>query len=352
MREPDAADTPTHLRWTWLAASGAVLLGVLALGLAVGPVSINPARSFVEILDHVPFVHVHSGLSSRDANIIWELRFPRVVLAALVGAMLASSGAAYQGVFRNPLADPYLLGAAAGAGLGVTIVVVAGHPITGGFLDPAPVAAFVGALGAAVLAYAISATSGRIRTPATLLLSGVAVMSFLTAVQTYLQQRDADTVRTVYDWILGRLTSASWSDVVLVLPYFAVTGVVLVFHSRALDVLSVGDEEAASLGVPVKRVRLTIVAAASLATAAAVAVSGLIGFVGIIVPHTVRLLFGTSYRVIVPLSIILGGAFLAFADLLARTTLSPAEIPIGVVTAMIGAPFFVVVLRTSKATTG
>ena len=170
--------------------------------------------------------------------------------------------------------------------------------------------------------------------------------------QTDRTKRHADTIRTVYDWILGRLTTASWSDVVLVLPYFVVTSVVLVMHGRMLDVLGVGDEEAASLGVPVRRVRLTVVAAASLATAAAVSVSGLIGFVGIIVPHTVRLVAGTSYRVILPLSLVFGGAFLALADLAARTTLSPAEIPIGVVTAVVGAPFFVVVLRTTKGTVG
>ncbi|MFN8035999.1 MAG: iron ABC transporter permease [Acidimicrobiia bacterium] len=352
MRAVDPAGEPTRMRWSWLAGSVALLAFVVGLGLAVGPVRIDPWRSMVEVAGHLPFAHWSSGLSARDADIVWELRLPRVLLAVLVGGLLAVSGASYQGVFRNPLADPYLLGAAAGAGLGVTIVVVSGHPIGGGFLDPAPIAAFVGAIGAAVLAYAISASSSRVRTPATLLLAGVAVMSFLTAVQTYLQQRDADTVRTVYSWILGRLTTATWSDVALVLPYFVVTTVVLVAHGRALDVMSVGDEEASSLGIPVRRVRLTIVAAASLATAAAVAVSGLIGFVGIIVPHTVRLLLGSSYRVIVPLSIVLGGAFLALADLLARTAMSPAEVPIGVVTAMVGAPFFIVVLRTSRLATG
>jgi cobalamin transport system permease protein len=343
---------PSRLRPAWVAASGAVLVAAVALGLALGPVAIDPWRSLVEIVGHLPFVHVHSGLSPQQAGIVWELRLPRVVLALLVGSMLASSGAAYQGVFRNPLADPYLLGAAAGAGLGVTLVITSGYASNGGFLDPAPLAAFAGALAAAFLAYAIGAIGGRLRTPATLLLAGVAVMSFLTALQTYVQQRHADTIRTVYDWILGRLTTASWSDVVLVLPYFVVTSVVLVTHGRMLDALGVGDEEAASLGVPVRRVRLTVVAAASLATAAAVSVSGLIGFVGIIVPHTIRLVAGSSYRVILPLSLVFGGAFLALADLAARTTLSPAEIPIGVVTAVVGAPFFVVVLRTTKGSVG
>jgi iron complex transport system permease protein len=352
MTSVTSVPTPSRLRPAWIVASATVLVVAVALGLALGPVAINPGRSLLVVLGHVPFLRVHSGLSAQEAGIVWQLRLPRVVLGLLVGSMLASSGAAYQGVFRNPLADPYLLGAAAGAGLGVTLVITSGYVSNGGLLDPVPLAAFAGALAAAFLAYAIGAIGGRLRTPATLLLAGVAVMSFLTALQTYVQQRHADTIRTVYDWILGRLTTASWTDVVLVLPYFVVTSVVLLAHARMLDTLAVGDEEAASLGVPVRRVRLTVVAAASLATAAAVSVSGLIGFVGIIVPHTIRLVAGSSYRVILPLSLVFGGAFLALADLAARTALSPSEVPIGVVTAVIGAPFFVFVLRNSKGAVG
>jgi iron complex transport system permease protein len=344
-----AAVAPVRVRVPWLAGGAAALLATMVLGVALGPVSIDPGRTAVELLGHLPFVDTHSGLSAQQADIVWQLRLPRVVLAVLVGAMLSSSGAAYQGVFRNPLADPYLLGAAAGAGLAVTLVIVQGVSHAGGMLDPVPLAAFAGALGAALLAYAIGAagSSGR-RSAASLLLAGVAVMSFLTAIQTYVQQQNSDTIREVYTWILGRLTGATWSQVALVLPYFVVSTAVLLACRRVLDVLALGDEEAASLGVPVTRVRLVIVAAASLSTAAAVSVSGLIGFVGIIVPHTVRLVAGTSYRVILPLSLLFGGAFLAAADLLARTTLAPAEIPIGVVTAFFGAPFFVLVLRTSK----
>jgi len=344
----DAYAGPSRLRPAWLAVGIATMAVAAVLGLAIGPVAINPARSLLEVLHHFPLLHVHSGLTLQQSGIVWELRLPRVVLALLVGGMLSTAGATYQGVFRNPLADPYLLGAAAGAGLAVTLVIVAGHQPTGGLLDPMPIAAFAGAMGAAFLAYSVGAAGGRVRTPATLLLAGVAVMSFLTAVQTYVQQQHADTIREVYTWILGRLSTASWSDVQLVLPYFVLTSVVLVLHARVLDVLSVGDEEAATLGIPVKRVRLVLIATASLATAAAVSVSGLIGFVGIIVPHTVRLVAGTSYRVILPLSLLFGGAFLALTDLLARTALSPAEIPIGVVTAIFGAPFFVLVLRRSR----
>ncbi len=343
-----ASVRPRRLTPAWLAVGVATVAVAMALGLAIGPVAINPWRTVLELGHHLPLLRIHSGLSAQQSSIVWELRLPRVVLGVLVGAMLATSGATYQGVFRNPLADPYLLGAAAGAGLAVTAVIVSGHQPTGGLFDPLPLAAFVGALGAAFLAYAPGQSGGRARTPATLLLAGVAVMGFLTAVQTFMQQQPSEAIRDVYTWILGRLTTASWSDVLLVLPYFVLTSAVLLAHARVLDVLSVGDDEATSLGIPERRVRLVLIGTASLATAAAVSVSGLIGFVGIIVPHTIRLVAGTSYRVIVPLSLLFGGAFLALTDLLARTAMSPTEIPIGVVTAFFGAPFFILVLRRSR----
>jgi iron complex transport system permease protein len=173
------------------------------------------------------------------------------------------------------------------------------------------------------------------------------VASFLTAVQTFVQQQNSDTLREVYTWILGRLGTAGWNDVVLILPYAAVSIAVLLLHGRLLDVLGLGDDEAESLGLRPTRVRLTVVVAASLATAAAVAVAGLIGFVGIIVPHAVRMIVGASNRWIVPLSALAGAAFLVLADMAARTVVAPAELPIGVVTAVIGAPFFALLLRRS-----
>jgi iron complex transport system permease protein len=332
----------------WLVVGvGLVVLASLA-GLAVGPVSLPIGRVFLEVIDHIPFVHVHSGLSPRQADIVWQLRLPRVVMGLLVGAMLSVAGGAYQGAFRNPLADPYLLGVAAGAGLGATVVIVAGGTTRSGIVAPLPLAAFAGALVAVVLTYALGASGERRRSATSLVLAGVAVASFLTAVQTWVQQRKSDTIREVFTWILGRLTTASWHDVLILLPYVVVTSAVLIACRRVLDVLSVGDDEASSLGVNVNRVRLVVVVAASLGTAAAVSVSGLIAFVGIIVPHTVRLLAGRSYRSILPLSLLFGAAFLAFTDLLARIVISPAELPIGVVTAFFGAPFFLIVLRSSR----
>lgn len=341
-----AAVRVTGLRPAWLAIA-LVSLGVaVTAGVLMGPVRLAAGPALAEIADRLPGVDVTSGLTEQQSAILWQLRVPRVVLAGLVGATLALAGAAYQGVFRNPLADPYLLGVAAGAGLGATIAIALVPQSSGWPVDPLPLAAFAGALLGVSMTYVLG-RGGRGRTTATLILAGVATASFLTAIQTYVQQREDETVRQVYTWILGQLTTASWREVGLVLPYLVVCGTTILLHRRLLDVLSVGDEEAEALGVDTRRVRLLIVVAASLGTAAAVAVSGLIGFVGVIVPHAVRLIFGASYRLVIPLSVVFGAAFLILADLVGRSLAAPAEIPIGVITAFLGAPFFLVVLRRS-----
>jgi iron complex transport system permease protein len=206
----------------------------------------------------------------------------------------------------------------------------------------------VGALAGVGATYLLGSSGGAGRTATTLILSGVAIASFLTAAQTYFQQRNAETLRQVYAWILGRLSTLGWGEVTMILPYVVITTVAILLHGRLLDVMSVGDEEATTLGISPGRVRILVVIAASLGTAAAVAVSGLIVFVGIIVPHTVRLLFGWSYRSVLPLSAVFGAFFLVLTDLMARTVMAPAELPIGVITAFFGAPFFVIVLRTTK----
>ena len=340
-----------RVRGRWLLA-GVTALGLAAVaGTVFGAVSMPPGRVLLEVLDHVPGLHVHSGLSTVDATIVWQLRLPRVVLGLLVGSMLATAGSAYQGVFRNPLADPYLLGVSAGAGVGVTIAVVTDATWHAGPFDTVQLAAFLGALGAVGMTYVLASVGGPMRSTSILLLAGVAVSAFLLAIQTFLLQQHADSIRDVYNWITGSLSTSGWGEVRALLPYTVCTTIVLTVYRRSLDVLAVGDDEAATLGLNVARTRLVVVGTASLATAAAVSVSGLVGFVGIIVPHVVRLLAGTSYRVIVPLSLLFGGAFLAAADLAGRTALSPAEVPIGVVTAFVGAPFFALVLRTRRGPT-
>lgn len=290
------------------------------------------------------------GVSRANWDIVWNIRLPRVVLAGIVGATLSLAGAGYQGVFRNPLVDPYLLGAAAGAGLGATLVFAYGRTSTSGWpIDPLPLAAFVGALVAVLVTYVVGASFGG--SGLSLVLAGVAVAALGTALQQYLLLRNSDVIKEVYSWISGRVSTATWDDVRLVTPYVLVSAAVLLLHRRHLDVLRVGDEEAATLGSDVRRVRLTVVIAATLGTAAVVSVSGLIGFVGIMVPHLVRLVAGSSYRRVLPLTIVVGAAFLILADIPGRVLEQGSETPIGVVTALVGAPMFIFVLRSRRATT-
>ena len=357
MRHADAgtgAPAPVPVRHGTTAVGVAVVLLAVAVatGVCVGPAGLplgTVARSLVAHLPLVPDL----GVPATDDQILWQIRIPRVVLAGLVGAMLAGGGAAYQGVFRNPLADPYLLGVAAGGGLGATLVIINAD---GDSLVPP--AAFVGAVVAVALTYALGTTTrvGAVRdgtgSNTSIILAGVAVAALFTAVQTYVQQQNVETVQDVYSWILGRLTLASWDDSAAVAPYALVSALVLLLYSRQLDVLRVGEEEASTLGVHPARLRLIVLAAATLGTAAAVAVSGLIGFVGIIVPHAVRLVAGAGYRTLMPVSMIVGAAFLILADVAARTAQAPAEVPIGVLTACIGAPFFLFVLRSRRTREG
>jgi iron complex transport system permease protein len=334
-----------------LIATAALIVAVIA-GISIGPVGVPVGEIAGALVSHLPW-HPSVSVQPIDAAIIWQIRLPRVLLGALVGSMLAGGGAAYQGVFRNPLADPYLLGVAAGAGLGATAVI-----ISGGGLALLPVAAFGGGVAAVALTYSLgagarreagdAATRGATGT-ASILLAGVAVAALLTAAQTYLQQAHAETLQSVYAWILGGLSNATWGQVVLLVPYVLVAGVTLVAHRRLLDVLRVGETEAGTLGINVPRLRLIVVVVATLGVAAAVSVSGLIGFVGIIVPHLVRLTAGASYRIIVPVSMIGGAAFLVLADIAARTVQPDTEVPIGVITAAIGAPFFLFILRSRRA---
>jgi iron complex transport system permease protein len=291
---------------------------------------------------------MHSPLSHVDQAIVWQLRLPRVVLGALVGGMLALCGAAYQGIFRNPLADPYLLGVASGAGLGATIAIVFAINFT--FLDfqALPLLAFIGAVLAVGLAYVVGRSVGAGRSSTTLVLGGVAVAAFLTAMQTFIQQRHTEQLQLVYNWILGSVATAGWGQVTTMLPYALLALVVILLHGRLLDVMGLGDDAARTLGVRTNRVRLAVIGAVTIGTAAAVAVSGLIGFVGLIIPHVVRLLGVRTHRTLLPLSMLLGASFLVLCDLIARTVVSPSELPIGVVTAVIGAPCFALVLRTSR----
>ena len=329
------------------ACTSLALVAAIIGGLAIGPTPISAWHVIGDVFARIGIGH--SVLTPLQSLIVWQVRAPRMVLGLLAGSMLAVAGGTYQGVFRNPLADPYLLGVAAGAGLGATFAIAElGNNVS----TPSwtPLLAFVGAIAAVVVTWLIGGRSLR-SSPATLILAGVAVSSLLTSAQTYMQQQSTGSIARVYIWLLGSLATASWSSVTMVLPYVVICVAICVAAGRALDVMSVGEDESRSLGLPVRRVRLAVVAASSLGTAAVISAVGLIGFVGIIVPHIVRLLVGTSYRRILPISVIFGAAFLVGADTIARTVLAPSELPLGVVTALIGAPVFVVILSVRRPVT-
>ncbi|AWN24497.1 iron ABC transporter permease [Deinococcus irradiatisoli] len=305
---------------------------VLAVGL--GSVPIAPADTLRAI------GHGLSGaeLSGSDV-IVWQLRLPRVVLGLLVGAALAVSGGAFQGVFRNPLADPYLMGVASGAGLGATLVIALG--LGSLFVPPLTL---LGALLSVAVALTI-AREGRRLPPARLILAGVVVGSILTALTTFLLLQNEDRVRQVFAFTLGNLAFAGWPQVIRLTPYVLIGGGVLLLLSRALNILQLGDLTARSLGLPVERLRLLVIVAASLCTAGAVSYAGIIGFVGLVTPHLVRRLWSGDYRVLLPISALSGGTLLVLSDLLARTLTRPAELPVGVVTTLLGGPFFLYLLR-------
>jgi iron complex transport system permease protein len=325
--------------WHWRTTvfAGTLLVVVMLLGVSFGPISLE----FMKIVRTI--FGLNGGLQDEELILFLQLRLPRVLLAALVGAALATSGAVYQTVFRNPLADPYLLGAAAGAGLGATLALTGG---TQSFYAALPLFAFLGGVLAVAATFMISGRA--FADPATLLLSGIAIGSFATAVQTYLQQRNSEVLRPVYSWILGQLTVADWDVVKWASVYILLALVILIRMSRLLDGLLLSDEEAFSLGISPNKIRIIAIGAATLATATAVSASGLIGFVGIVVPHLVRGLTKRATNRALFTVALSGAAFLVLADLGARTLLSPAELPIGVITAFVGAPFLLFVLRAKR----
>lgn len=340
-------------RTSALCVAAVFLIAAALVSVLVGAADLNPFATAAALADKIPFVHLPSSLTPLDRAVLFQIRLPRIVLGALVGGLLAMAGAGYQCVFRNPLVDSGMLGASAGAGLGATLAIIY---LGGAGPNAVPIAAFVGSLAGVAVAYATGAmasargtiggaTSG---STATLLLAGIAVGSFLTAAQTYVLQRSSQDIQAVYSWLLGSMSAATWQQVTSVLPYAAVSTAIVLLHGRHLDVLAVGDEEARALGMRPAAVRLIVVTACALAAASAVAVSGLIGFVGIVVPHVTRRLAGPSYRSVLPLSLLAGAGFLVLADTLARTVLAPAELPIGVITALIGSPAFVWILRSTR----
>jgi len=323
----------------------ALLLGVVVMTTsAIGSTHIPLDILWNVLLAKLPFIKVEPTWANSVETIIFNIRLPRVLLAGMVGAALAVAGATYQGLFRNPLADPYLIGVAQGAALGAVI----------GFLLPVswqaasiPLLAFVGALVAVAIVYSI-AKVGKTLPMMTLILAGVALGAFLAAITSYLMIASGDKLHGIISWLLGTFSLTSWWQVTMVIPYIFIGIVIIWIHARPLNVMQLDEEQAQQLGINVEQVKLILLGAATLITAAAVCFCGIIGFVGIIVPHAVRLVWGPDHRFLLPLSTLAGASFLILADTVARTVLAPTEIPVGIITALLGAPFFLYLLRQKK----
>ncbi|MCL2149532.1 MAG: iron chelate uptake ABC transporter family permease subunit [Dehalococcoidia bacterium] len=345
---PEAVRRGWRRRLGWLVLMSLVLVAVILLATAIGSVGV-PIGTAGKIvlhklyLDRLPFINFSASWSGSQAVIIWDLRLPRVLLAGLVGAALSVAGATYQGLFRNPLADPYLIGVSQGAALGAVIGFLL--PVAGATaLGLVPIMAFLGALGSVAIVYAL-ARIGRSLPISTLILAGVALGSLLGAIVSYLTLASGQMVRSILFWLSGSLAASQWREVWIVAPIVLVSGVILFLFSRPLNIMQLDEEQAQQLGVNVEALKIILLAVATLVTAAAVSFAGIIGFVGIIVPHAVRLIWGPDYRFLLPLSMVCGAIVLILADLLARTLIAPAEISIGIITALAGAPFFLYILR-------
>jgi iron complex transport system permease protein len=321
-----------------------LLLFVIVVALAIGSTDISLIDTCKILLNKLPFVHFDATYPLSSEIIIFSIRLPRILLAGLVGAALAVAGTVYQAVFRNPMADPYLIGVAQGACLGAIL----------GFMLPTmwqaasvPVLAFIGAILAVILVYLI-ARVGKTLPTTTLILAGVALGTFFLSMSSYLMIVSGDKLHGILSWILGSFTTSNWQQFFIAFPYIIIGIAVIWLYARPLNIMQLDEEQAQQLGINVERTKLILIGAATLITAAAVAFCGAIGFVGIIIPHAMRLIWGPDHRFLLPLSTFAGASFMIIADTLARTVMSPTEIPIGVITALVGTPFFLYLLRQTK----
>lgn len=324
--------------------------GAVVLAASLGSVQ-TPFSTICKVLSSkLPFIDATPTWPRAIETIIFDIRLPRVILAGTVGVALAVAGATYQGLFRNPLADPYLIGVAQGAALGATIGFLLPYSWQQMGFGTIPLLAFIGALVTVAIVYSL-ARVGKTLPVTTLILAGVALGAFFTSITSYLMIISGEELHGILSWLLGGFSLSNWGEVRIVAPYVLVgTGVILIY-ARLLNVMQLDEEQAQQLGVDVERVKLVLLAAATLITAAAVSFVGTVGFVGLIVPHVVRLIWGPDHRFLLPLSALAGGVFLILADVVARTLLAPAEVPVGVVTAFCGAPFFLYLLRRRKRAT-
>ncbi len=330
-----------------LSALSVLLLVVMIVAIRIGTVGIEPAQIIAIIFKRAFGFDFGLTWSAAEESIIWQIRVPRVIGAAIVGAGLASAGVVFQGLLRNPMADPYLLGTSGGAALAATIAFAI--PFTLGFVTfgLVPIAAFFGALIAVLIVYRL-AHVGMYTPITTLLLAGFAVSSMLGALMSAMMLLSRGTLERVVLWTLGGVSASGWNMLLTVTPLIVIGSVAAFWLSHDLNAFLLGEEQAAALGVNVERKKFVLLCVGALMTGAAVALSGLVGFVGLIVPHFARIVLGPNHRLLLPASFLCGAIFLVIADLIARTILSPQELPLGVITALVGAPFFILLLRRAK----
>jgi iron complex transport system permease protein len=323
----------------------AACIVIASLALTVGSVRVPFLTVWSIIASHFPLVNIAGDWSSTTDMIITGIRLPRIMLAGIAGAALGVAGATYQGLFRNPLADPYLIGVAQGAALGAVIGFLLPWTVLGSNLIP--LLAFLGALLAVTGVYLV-ARVGKALPVTTLILAGVAIGSFLISITSYITLISPDKMPAIMSWLMGRFSLSNWNQIIMVSPYVVIGLAVIFIFARPLNVMQLDEEQAQQLGINVERTKLILLAASTLITAAAVCFVGTIGFVGIIVPHAVRLVWGPDHRSLLPLSALGGAILLILADTASRTIIPPTEIPVGVITAFIGAPFFLFLLRRKK----
>ncbi|KPV61766.1 MAG: Cobalamin import system permease protein BtuC [Candidatus Bathyarchaeota archaeon BA2] len=342
--------------WRVLAISiaSAVLFGAIVLATVIGPVYIPPATVAAIILNKTPLVDslFKPNWPSAYESIVILVRLPRAILGALVGAALALSGAVMQGMFRNPLADPYVLGLAAGGTFGASVSIVLGVSLGLGLAKYSILFfAFVFTLLTALLVYGISRVGSKVPVE-TLLLAGVAVSTFFWSINSFMKYLAGEKLEAIVFWIMGGLWLAGWGDVALVVLPITLGSIAILLFSRDLNAMLTGEEVASSLGVNVETAKKALLALSSLLVASAVAVSGPIGFIGLVVPHMVRLITGPDHKILLPLSSLTGATFLTLSDLAAKLIIRPAELPVGIITASTGAPFFIYLLRRRKRAMG
>ncbi|NLP37248.1 MAG: iron chelate uptake ABC transporter family permease subunit [Firmicutes bacterium] len=325
-----------------------VLIISVVAATAIGAVAIPPSETLRVIVSRLTnWEQLTQNIPETTVAIIWNLRLPRVILGALIGSSLALAGVGFQGLLRNPLADPFTIGVSSGAATGAALAMFL-RQLTGlNFTHMIPVFAFIGAFIALFFVFNLAKIGGQVPV-VTLLLAGVVVSSFLSAVISLLMVLAGEDMQGIFFWLSGGLVMRSWPQLWFVAPYLVIGFLILISYARDLNVLLLGEETAMNLGVNVEQTKKILLVAASLITAAAVSVSGMIGFVGLIIPHAVRLVTGPDHRILLPTSALVGASFLVWADVVARTVLSPQEIPVGIITAFVGAPFFIYLLRKKK----